>query len=115
MLSLLVMPWSFRGKANISSAASATKSFPFNVSSSTPKKKFNSLQIEFSSKLANNSKLTNNKHKKHFKNNLYLYYSVGDYKLNFYSKKQTTIISKGYSTSAATNPSVAVSQKLSEK
>ena len=37
--------------------------------------------MDLSFKLANNSKLTSNKHKKYFKINLYLYCSVENYKL----------------------------------
>ena len=77
--------------------------------SPTPKKQSNSLQINLFSKLTNNSKLTSNECKKYLKNSLCLYYSVRDYKLDFCSKKQITIILKGYGTLAA------VSVKLSEK
>ena len=42
------------------------------------------------------SKLTSNKYKKHLKNNLCLYYSIGNYKLDFYSKKQIIVTPKGY-------------------
>jgi len=43
--------------------------------------------MDFFSKLANNSKLTSNEHKKHLKNNLYLYCSVGDHKFDSCPKK----------------------------
>ena len=59
--------------------------------------------MNLSSKLASNSKLTSDKHKKPLENNLYLYYGVEDYKLDFYPKKQTMVSSKGYSTSATTS------------
>ena len=66
-------------------------------------------------KLASNGKLTSNKHKKYLKNNLYLYCSTEDYKLDFCLKKQTTVISKDYSTIVTADPSVAASEKLLEK
>ena len=56
--------------------------------------------MNLSSKLASNSKLTSDEHKKHLKNNLYLYCGIRDHKLNFCPKKQTMVTSKGYSTSA---------------
>jgi len=65
--------------------------------------------VDLASKLANNSKLISNKYKKCLKTNLRLYCSVKDHKLDFYSKKQITVISKVHSASAAT------SKKLSEK
>ena len=40
---------------------------------------------------------TSDKHKKYLINNLYLYCSAKDHKLDFCSKKQTTVIPKGYS------------------
>jgi len=48
--------------------------------------------MDLFSKLANNSKLTSNKHKKCFKNNLCLYYKVEDYKLDSCPKKQTIVL-----------------------
>jgi len=74
----------FQSKANLSLAASSTK-------------------------LASNGKLTNDKHKKCLENNLCLYCSAGDHKLDFYSKKQTPVSFKGHSTSAT------ASEKPSEK
>ena len=71
--------------------------------------------MNLSSKLANNSKLTSNKYKKYLKNNLYLYYSARNYKLDFYPKKQTIITSKDCNALAAIDPSVAISKKLLEK
>ena len=56
--------------------------------------------MDLSSKLASNSKLTSDKRKKHLKNNLYLYCSAGDYKLDSCPKKQTTVSFKSYSTLA---------------
>ena len=63
--------------------------------------------MDLSSKLASNSKLTSDEYKKHLKNNLCLYCSVGDYKLDFYPK--------GHSTSATTDTLAATSEKPSEK
>jgi len=47
--------------------------------------------------------------KKHLENNLCLYCGVGDYKLDFYPKKQTTVTPKGHGALATT------SKKLLEK
>ena len=71
--------------------------------------------MDFSSKLANNSKLTSDEYKKHLKNNLYLYCGTEDHKLDSYSKKQTTVTPKGHGISTATNPPAVTSEKLSEK
>ena len=54
---------------------------------SAPKKQFNSPQVDLSSKLASNSKLTSDKYKKYLENNLYLYCGVEDHKLDSYPKK----------------------------
>ena len=51
------------------------------------------LQVDLS-KLANNSNLTSDKHKKHLKNNLCFYYSTEDYKLDSCLKKQTIVTPK---------------------
>ena len=56
--------------------------------------------MDLSSKLASNSKLTSDEHKKHLENNLYLYYGAGDHKLYSCPKKQTMVTSKGHSASA---------------
>jgi len=56
--------------------------------------------MDLSSKLASNGKLTSDKRKKHLENNLYLYCSAGDHKLDFCSKKQTTVSPKGRGASA---------------
>ena len=99
-----------QNKANPSLVVSSTKSSFFKLlSSSTPKKQPNTLRVDLSSKLASNGKLTSDKHKKHLKNNLCLYCSAGDYKLDFCSKKQTMVSHKGHSTSAT------ASEKPSEK
>ena len=76
----------FQSKANTSLVALSAKSSPSNISFSTSKKQFNSLQMDLFSKLANNGKLTSDKHKKHLENNLYLYCSAGNHKLDSYSK-----------------------------
>ena len=68
--------------------------------SPTSKKQSNSLWVNLSSKLANNSKLTGDECKKHLKNNLYLYCDVEDHKLDTCPKKQTIVTSKGHSTLA---------------
>ena len=97
-----------QNKANLSPAASSAKNSSSKSSlSSASKKQPNILQVDLFSKLANNSKLTSDKCKKYLENNLYLYYSAGDYKLDFYPK--------GYSTSATTDTLVATSEKPSEK
>ena len=71
--------------------------------------------MKFSSKLANNDKLTSNKCKKHFRNNLYLYYGIRDHKLNSCPKKQTMVTSKECSALAAADILVATSKKFLEK
>ena len=83
--------------------------------SSAPKKQPNTLQVDLSSKLASNSKLTSDKHKKYLKNNLYLYCSAGDHKQDSCPKKQTTISLKDCSASATANTLVAASEKPLEK
>ena len=77
-----------QNKANPSLMASSTKNSSSKSSlSPAPKKQPNTLWVDLSSKLASNSKLTSDKHKKCLKNNLCLYYSVGDHKLDSYPKK----------------------------
>ena len=90
-------------------ALSAKISFSKLFLSSAPKKQSNSLQVDLFSKLASNSKLTSDKHKK------CLYCSAKDYKLDFCSKKQTTVTPKGHGASATANTLAATSKKLSEK
>jgi len=80
-----------------------------------PKKQPNTPWVDLSSKLANNGKLTSDKHKKHLENNLYLYCGTGDYKLDSCPKKQTTVFSKGHSTLVTTDPLAAISEKPLEK
>jgi len=62
--------------------------------SPTPKKQPNTLWVDLSSKLASNGKLTSNECKKHFENNLCLYCSAGDHKLDSCLKKQTMVSPK---------------------
>ena len=71
--------------------------------------------MDLSSKLASNSKLTSDKHKKCLKNNLCLYCSVEDYKLDSCPKKQTMVSLKGHSTLATADTPAAASEKPSEK
>ena len=75
----------------------------------------NTPRVDFSSKLASNSKLTSDKHKKYLKNNLYLYCGAGDHKQDSCPKKQTTISLKGRGASATANTLVAASEKPLEK
>ena len=89
----------------LSAKNSSSKSSP----SPAPKKQPNTLWIDLSSKLASNGKLTSDEHKKRLKNNLCLYCSAEDHKLDSCPKKQTTVSPTGHSTSATT------SEKLSEK
>ena len=83
-----------QNKTNSSPVASSTKN-PSSKSflSPTPKKQSNTLQVDLSSKLASNSKLTSDEYKKRLKNNLCLYCSTGDHKLDFCPKKQTMVTS----------------------
>jgi len=86
-----------QNKANPSPVASSTKNPSLKLSPSpAPKKQSNTPQVDLSSKLASNSKLTSNEHKKCLKNNLCLYYSTKDYKLDFCPKKQTTVFLKSH-------------------
>ena len=71
--------------------------------------------MNLSFKLANNGKLTSDKHKKYLENNLCLYYSTKDYKLNSCLKKQTIVTSKSCDTSTIANPPAATSKKLLKK
>ena len=99
-----------QSKANQSPVASSIKNSSSKPSlSPAPKKQSNTPQVDLSSKLANNGKLTSNKCKKCLENNLCLYYSAEDYKLDFCPKKQTMVTSKGRGASAT------ASEKPSEK
>ena len=71
--------------------------------------------MDLSFKLASNGKLTSDKHKKCLKNNLYLYCSTKDHKLDFCSKKQTIVTSKGHSALTTANTLAATSKKPSGK
>ena len=105
-----------QSKVNTSPVALSTKLSSFKPSLfSASKKQSNFLQVDLSSKLASNSKLTSDEHKKCLKNNLCLYYGVGDYKLNFYSKKQTIVTLKGHSVSATADLLTAAFKKPSKK
>ena len=101
-----------QSKANPSPVASSAKnpsSKPF--PSSAPKKQPNTPWVDLSSKLASNGKLTSDKCKKHLENNLCLYCSTGDHKLDFCSKKQTTVSPKGRGASATADTLAAASEK----
>jgi len=99
-----------QSKANPSLVASSTKNPSSKLSpSSAPKKQSNTLQVDLSSKLASNSKLISDKHKKHLENNLCLYCGAENHKLDSCPKKQTTVSPKGHSASAT------ASEKPSEK
>ena len=105
-----------QSKANPSPAAPSTKNpsskpslFP------APKKQPNTPQVDLSSKLASNGKLTSDERKKRLENNLCLYCSTGDHKLDFYPKKQTMVSPKGCGASATADTLAAVSEKPSEK
>jgi len=105
-----------QSKANPSPVALSTKN-PSSKLSLSPalKKQPNTLQVDLSSKLASNGKLTSNEHKKHLKNNLYLYCSAGDHKLDSCPKKQTMVSPKGCDASATADTLAAASEKPLEK
>ena len=106
----------FQSKANQSLAASSIKNSSSKSSPSpAPKKQPNTLQVDLSSKLASNGKLTSDEHKKCLENNLYLYCGAGDHKLDSCPKKQTTVSSKGHGASATANTLAAVSEKPLKK
>jgi len=98
-----------QNKANLSPVVSFAKTFSKSSLSSAPKKQPNTLQVDLSSKLASNGKLTSDEHKKCLENNLYLYYGIGDYKLDSCPKKQTMVTFKGH------NASTTASEKYLEK
>jgi len=103
-------------KSFSSLVASSTKnSSPKSSPSPTPKKQYNTPWVDLSSKLASNGKLTSDESKKHLKNNLCLYCGVGDHKLDFCPKKQTTVSPKGHGASATADTSAAASEKPLEK
>ena len=105
-----------QSKANPSPAASSAKNPSSKPSPSpAPKKQPNTPRVDLSFKLASNGKLTSNERKKHLENNLCLYCSAGDHKLDSCPKKQTTVSPKGRSASATADTPVAASEKPSEK
>jgi len=59
--------------------------------------------------------LTSDEHKKRLENNICLYCSVGDHKLDFCPKKQTMVSPKDRGALATADTLVAVSEKPSEK
>ena len=89
-----------QNKANTFLMASSAKSSLSKLLFPALKKQSNSSQVDFSSKLASNGKLTSDKCKKYLENNLYLYCSIRDHKLDSCSKKQTMVMPKGHSVSA---------------
>ena len=105
-----------QNKVNSSLAAlSAKTSFSKSSLSSAPKKQSNSLWVDLSSKLTINGKLTSDEYKKYLENNLYLYCGIEDHKLDFCSKKQIMVTSKGYDALATANPPAAAFKKFLEK
>jgi len=105
-----------QNKANPSPVASSTKNPSSKPSlSPAPKKQPNTLQVDLSSKLASNGKLTSDKRKKRLENNLCLYCSAGDHKLDSCSKKQTMVSPKGRGASATADTLAAASEKPLEK
>jgi len=105
-----------QSEANPSPAALFAKNPSFKPSlSPVSKKQSNTLQVDLSSKLASNGKLTSNECKKHLKNNLCLYCGAGDHKLDSCPKKQTTVSPKGHGASTTADTPAAASKKPSEK
>jgi len=103
-----------QSKANL--AASSAKNPSSKPSPSpAPKKQPNTPQVDLSSKLASNGKLTSDERKKCLENNLCLYCSAGDHKLDSCPKKQTTVSPKGHYASATADTPAAASEKPSEK
>jgi len=77
-----------QNKANSAPVTPSTKNSSSKSSPSPAlKKQPNTPQVDLSSKLASNGKLTSDKCKKHLENNLCLYYGAGDHKLDFCLKK----------------------------
>jgi len=77
-----------QNKTNLSPAVSFAKTFFLKLSlSPVSKKQPHTPQVDLSSKLASNGKLTSEKRKKHLENNLYLYCNAEDHKLDFCPKK----------------------------
>jgi len=105
----------FQNKANPSLVASSTKTSSKPFLSPTPKKQPISSQVDLSSKLASNGKLTSDEHKKYLENNLCLYCGAENHKLDSCPKKQTIVTSKGHSALATADSLVAASEKSLEK
>jgi len=105
-----------QSKTNPSLAASSAKNPSSKLSlSPAPKKQPNTPQVDLSSKLASNGKLTSDEHKKRLENNLCLYCGAGDHKLDSCPKKQTTVSPKGHGASATADTPAAASEKPLEK
>ena len=105
-----------QNKANSALAApSAKNSFSKSSPSTASKKQYNTPQVDLSSKLASNSKLTSDECKKHLENNLCLYCGAEDHKWDSCPKKQTMVSSKGHSALATTDTLAAASEKPLEK
>jgi len=104
-----------QSKANPSPAASSAKNPSKPSPSPAPKKQPNTPWVDLSSKLASNGKLTSDEHKKRLENNLCLYCSAGDHKLDSCPKKQTTVSPKGRGASATADTPAAASEKPLEK
>jgi len=105
-----------QNKTNIPPVAPSAKN-PSSKSSPSfaSKKQPNTPWVDLSFKLASNGKLTSDKCKKCLENNLCLYCSVGDHKLDFCPKKQTTVSLKDRSASATADTPAAASEKPLEK
>jgi len=105
-----------QSKTNTLLVASSAKNLLSKSSLSlAPKKQPNTPQVDLSSKLASNGKLTSDEHKKHLENNLCIYCSAGDHKLDSCPKKQTTVSPKGHGASVTADTLAAASKKSSEK
>jgi len=105
-----------QSKANLSPAASSAKNPSSKPSPSpAPKKQPNTPQMDLSSKLASNGKLTSDECKKRLENNLCLYCGAGDHKLDSCPKKQTMVSPKGHGASATADTLAAASEKPLEK
>jgi len=105
-----------QNKANPSLVASSAKNPSSKPSPSpAPKKQPNTPWVDLSFKLASNGKLTSDERKKCLENNLCLYCSARDHKLDSCPKKQTTVSPKGRGASATADTPAAASEKPSEK
>jgi len=105
-----------QNKANSAPVASSAKNPSSKPSlSPAPIKQPNTPRMDLSSKLASNGKLTSDECKKHLENNLCLYCSAGDYKLDSCPKKQITVLPKGCGASTTADTLAAASKKPSEK